>query len=107
MKYDEELDARLTLELTPIGAQRRKMFGGLCFLVRGNMLCGVWKDYLILRLGEVEGKKALIQPHVVPFDITGKPMKGWVMVERGGFEGDKLNSWLAKAEAFVATLPAK
>jgi len=50
------------------------------------MFCGVYKDYLILRLGEKQAEDALESPHVRPFDITGKPMKGWVMMSKGGFK---------------------
>lgn len=83
------------------------MFGGLCYLLKGNMLLGVHKDTLILRLGVEESETALGQPGVRLFDITGKPMKGWVMVEKNGFEGGKLGEWIAKARNFVEMLPAK
>ena len=60
------------------------MFGGVGFLLNGNMLVGVWKDSLIARLGPDEGDEALLEPHVKEFDITGRPMKGWVLVEPEG-----------------------
>ena len=73
-----------------------------------NMFCGVYKDFLILRLGEKRSKEALNSPFVRPFDITGRPMKGWVMVERQGIERDKeLEEWLKKARDFANTLPGK
>ena len=72
------------------------------------MVCGVYKDYLILRLGEQAAQKALEQPYVRPFDITGRPMKGWVMVEEQGFTTDQsLEEWLNQAKTFVSTLPPK
>ena len=71
------------------------------------MMCGVHKDYLILRLGKNQADKALSQKHVKEFDITGKPMKGWVMVQASGFKGAKLADWLEKAKEFVESLPAK
>ena len=84
------------------------MFGGVCHLLNGNMFCGVNKDFLILRLGEENGNKALALPHVRPFDITGKPMKGWVMVEQDGFKTDReLANWLNQAREFVSSLPPK
>jgi hypothetical protein len=70
-------------------------------------MCGVYKDALVLRLGEQEAGRALKEPHVTPFDITGKPMKGWVMVEKDGFEGQRLDRWLEKARTFVESLPSK
>jgi hypothetical protein len=72
------------------------------------MVCGVYKDYLILRLGEKAAVQALKQPYTRPFDITGKPMKGWVMVEDKGFKtDDSLKAWLSKAKTFVKTLLPK
>ena len=64
------------------------MFGGVGFLLNGNMLVGVWKDSLIVRLGPDQGEEALLEPHVKEFDITGRPMKGWVLVEPEGVEDD-------------------
>ena len=88
--------------------ERKKMFGGICQLLNGNMVCGVYKDYLILRLGEEAAQEALEQPYVRPFDITGRPMKGWVMVAEKGLETDQsLKDWLNKAKTFVSTLPPK
>jgi hypothetical protein len=72
------------------------------------MFCGVYKDFLILRLGEENAERALRLSVVKPFDITGRPMKGWVMVEEDGFKKEEeLEAWLNQAKAFVRTLPAK
>ncbi len=72
------------------------------------MFCGVYKDFLILRLGEENSKDALNLPFVRPFDITGRPMKRWVMVGRGGFKSDdELRAWLNKAKEYVKTLRLK
>ena len=72
------------------------------------MLGGVYHTYLILRLGEEGAWEALKQPFSSPFDITGKPMKGWVMIEDKAVAGNKeLGAWLTKARKFVETLPAK
>jgi TfoX/Sxy family transcriptional regulator of competence genes len=88
--------------------EEKKMFGGIGFLLNGNMLVGVWKDSLIVRLGPEEGDEALKEPHVKAFDITGRAMKGWVLVAPGGVEDDeKLTSWIERATRFVRTLPAK
>jgi len=108
MSYDESLDNRISeIASEWKDITRKKMFGGICYLLNGNMFCGVYKDYLILRLGEEEAAAALQTPFVRPFDITGRPMKGWVMVEKSGFTGDKLDKWLRKAKLFVETLPRK
>ena len=78
MAYDEGLATRIreTLEGAP-DIVEKKMFGGIGFLLNGNLLVGVWKDSLVARLGEEQAVEALLDPHVRPFDITGKPMKGW------------------------------
>ena len=88
--------------------EEKKMFGGVGFLLNGNLLVGVWRDSLNVRLGPDEGDEALKEPHVKEFDITGKAMKGWVLVGPGGVEGDEqLGNWIRRAAGFVGTLPAK
>jgi len=109
MPYDEGLELRVlsVVDEWP-GTAAKKMFGGVCHLLRGNMFCGVWRDYLILRLGEAGMVEALEKPGVGPFDITGRPMKGWVMVERGQLEdAAALQGWLDQARAFASSLPPK
>ena len=84
------------------------MFGGVGFLLHGNMFVGVWKDSLIVRLGPDEGEEALKEPHVSEFDITGRAMKGWVLVAPEGVDADEqLKGWIERATKFVKTLPAK
>jgi TfoX/Sxy family transcriptional regulator of competence genes len=107
MPYDPQLDERIQGMIADWGTIRKKMFGGTCHLINGNMMCGVYRDYLILRLGEEAGRAALDQPHTKPFDITGRPMKGWVMVEQEGLTDQVLKEWLGKVRAFAETLPAK
>ena len=109
MPYNEEIDARIREIVSRWkNTDAKKMFGGVCHLLNGNMVCGVYKDFLILRLGEKESVKALKHSYTRPFDITGKSMKGWVMVEGRGFKTDeKLKSWLIKARTFVKSLPPK
>ncbi len=108
MAFNEALAERVRQVL----AQRRnieekKMFGGVCFLLKGNILVGVRKDSLIARLGPEQADQALKEPHVKVFDITGRAMKGWVQVEPEGLEEDQLNLWIGRAVEFVRTLPAK
>jgi len=109
MAFDESLAARIRVALArKKGVEEKKMFGGVGFLLQGNMLVGVWKDSLIVRLGPEEGEAALREPHVREFDITGRPMKGWLMVESEGLQGDdQLSGWIERATKFVRTLPAK
>ena len=109
MPYNEIIEARVAKIVSDWPhTNAKKMFGGVCHLQNGNMFCGVYKDFLILRLGAEKADQALGKPFVRPFDITGKPMKGWVMVEQTGFADDgDLYAWLGQARDFAATLPPK
>lgn len=109
MPYSKSLAARVRHVLAGRGdIVEKRMFGGVAFLLHGNMLVGVWNDSLIVRLGPEEGESALSEPDVRPFDITGRPMKGWVMVEPDGLDTDaQLRDWIERAAIFVGTLPAK
>ena len=109
MAYDEQLAKRLNkLIVGRNDFYEQKMFGGLGFLLRGNMCFGIWKDHLILRLGEEKAGRALTKKDVVPFDITGRAMKGWVMVAPKGTKSeDALKQWVRQAIDFVSTLPRK
>lgn len=109
MVYKEEIETRVKKIVSSWkNTADKKMFGGICHLLNGNMFCGVHKEFLILRLGREKAENALKLPHVRPFDITGKPMQGWIMVAEDGFKtGDELKSWLGQAKSFVKTLPAK
>jgi TfoX/Sxy family transcriptional regulator of competence genes len=109
MAFDEALAERIRKTLArKKGIAEKKMFGGVGFLLNGNMLVGVWKDSLIVRLGEEGGEDAMREPHVKLFDITGKPMKGWILVAREGVAGDdRLKDWIERAMKFVRSLPGK
>ncbi|MBA4392089.1 MAG: RNA methyltransferase [Desulfobacca sp.] len=108
MAYNEDLGARInSVAADWPNWSRKKMFGGICHLLNGNMFSGVYKDYLILRLGPKAAEAALGKSHVRPFDITGRSMSGWVMIEEPGFKGDKLTRWLNEARAFAQGLPPK
>jgi TfoX/Sxy family transcriptional regulator of competence genes len=81
MAFDETLALRIGQRLAlRKNIEEKKMFGGVGFLLNGNMLVGVWKDSLCVRLGPDQAVEALLDPHVKEFDITGRPMKGWVLV---------------------------
>jgi len=109
MPFNEVLAERIRKQLKrKKGIEEKKMFGGLGFLLNGNMLVGVWKEALIVRLGPELGAEALLDDHVKPMDITGTPMKGWIMVEPPGFgEDEQLQDWLGRALKFVSKLPKK
>jgi len=109
MPYDEELNKRIKKIVSRWpDTESKKMFGGVCHLINSNMFCGVHKDFLILRLGKDNSTIALKQPYTRPFDITGRPMKGWIMVAGDGCKTDKdLKTWLEQAKNFVKPLPAK
>ena len=107
MAFDESLAARIHDILgRKKGIEEKKLFGGIGFLLNGNMLVGVWKDSLIVRLDPDHYNDALLEPHVREFDITGRPMKGWVLVGPGGVEDDdELRGWIERATKFVKALP--
>ena len=109
MAFDEKLAARIRKALArKKGITEKKMFGCICFFLNGNALAGVWNDSLIARLGPDKGEVALLEPHVREFDITGRPMRNWVVVEPEGVEDDEqLESWIERAMEFVKKLPKK
>ncbi len=109
MAFDENLAGRIrdAVARRP-DIEEKKMFGGVGFLMNGNMLVGVWKDSLIVRIGPENYEPALLEPFVGEFDITGRAMKGWVLVEPEGIEIDAaLQAWIERATMFVETLPKK
>jgi hypothetical protein len=109
MAYDKGLAERVRerLEEEP-GFDEKKMFGGLCFLLFGNMVGGIIKEDLIVRVGADKYEEMLKMPHTKKFDITGKPLKGWVMVLSTALDYDEaLNDWMQRAVSFVRTLPPK
>ncbi len=103
MAFDATLAERIRQGLTRRkNIDEKKMFDGIGFLLNGNMLVGVWKDSLIVRLGPDEGDEALKGPNVKAFDITGPAMRGWVLVELEGIEDDDhLRAWIQRGVKFV------
>jgi TfoX N-terminal domain len=83
------------------------MFGGLAFLLAGNMAVGITGEELMVRLGAADGDAALAQPHTRPFDVTGRPMRGWILVGAQGLDGDGLGGWVDRGVAPAASLPPK
>jgi hypothetical protein len=106
--FDEVLADRLRERLRErAGVTEKKMFGGLAFLTYGNMTVGVHGDDLIARIAPEATPAALERPGVRPFDITGRPMRGWVLVAGEHPDDEHLDRWLAEAGDFVATLAPK
>lgn len=108
MAFDKSLAERIRQRVARRrNVEEKKMFGGIGFLLNGNILVGVWKNSLIVRVGLDGYEDALLEPHIKEFDITGRPMKGWIMVEPEGVEEDQLTGWIERAVKFVGKLPTK
>jgi TfoX/Sxy family transcriptional regulator of competence genes len=107
MAYDDHLARRIRAAIGDLpGLVEKKMFGGVGFLVNGNMACGVHKDALIVRIGAERYQDALARPHAAPFDMTGRPMTGWVSVAPAGCDSaEALRMWVQQALDFALTLP--
>ena len=90
------------------GYSEHRMFGGVCFMIGGNMCVGTWKGALIVRIDRDEREAILSEPHTRPADMNGRVMKGWALVEPDGIATESdLESWVDRAAAYAATLPAK
>ena len=109
MAFDEQLAARVRAHLgTRSGVTERKMFGGNIFMLRGNMCCGVHRDALIVRLGPEEAGRALGEHHTRMFDLTGRPMKAWVLVDpKGCATAAQLGKWIDRGAKWAGSLPPK
>ena len=109
MAYDEKLAERIRLGLAGRrGVSERKMFGGIAFLARGHMVCGVVGQELMVRVGADGYAAALARPHVREMDFTGRPLKGMVYIGPAGIRTTRqLESWIARALGFVQSLPAR
>ena len=102
------LDERLRALLAKHGATDKRMFGGTCFLIGGNMLIGTLKDGLIVRVGKAAHAAAVKRPGAGTFDMTGRPMEGFISVDGKAAADDKaLQGWVDLALAFAKTLPPK
>jgi TfoX/Sxy family transcriptional regulator of competence genes len=108
MAYDIKLAERIRFFLDGMPVVEKKMFGGVGFLIHGNMACGVCKDDLVVRVDPEKHSALLKKSHAKVFDITGKPMKGWLLVEPGGVRTAKqLSVWVKEGIDFALTLPPK
>jgi TfoX/Sxy family transcriptional regulator of competence genes len=108
MAYNLKLAERIRSELDGMPFVEKKMFGGVGYLLHGNMACGVNKDNLIVRVDPEKHAALLKKPHAKPFDLTGKPMKGWIVVEADGVKtARQLGTWVKEGVEFALTLPPK
>jgi hypothetical protein len=108
MPYDDKLAARVRRLLSDrADVTEREMFGGLTFMVAGNMCCGVNRDELIVRLSPDDAQHALDRPGARPMDFTGRPMRGFVTVGPAGLKGGALGWWVGAAAEHAERLPSK
>lgn len=109
MQHDKNIEEQVDRLISQWrGMGKKKMFGGICYLLNGNMCFGIHKDYLIVRTGKEKAEEKLKLKHTKPFDITGKAMKGWVMVEGAGCKKDEdMKAWIELGRSFAKTLPQK
>lgn len=108
MPHDPQLADRMRRALADRrDINEKKMFGGYCWMLNGNMLCGVEVGRYMFRVGKDLEAEALGRPGAAPMDITGKPMRGFVWVRADHAKGKELRNWIALAERYVGTLPRK
>ena len=108
MACDELLADRVrTCLQQAAGVSERKMFGGLAFMTGGHLTVGVYGDGLIARIGAQDMDAATAQPGVRPFDMTGRPMHGIVVIDSAMLDGKALDRWIGQARDNVASLPQK
>lgn len=109
MSFDQGVAQRVREEITQLPeVEEKKMFGGVGFMLSGNMACGVINEDLIVRVGADNYQNALAAPHTREFDMTGRPMTGWVVVRPDGYRRDEdLRGWVERGVTFASSLPAK
>jgi hypothetical protein len=107
--FDEQLAERVRGQLVgESGLVGKAMFGGLAFLLDGDMAVGLTGNELMVRVGPDRSDAALGRPHTRPFDMTGRPMKGWILVAPDALGGEQeLADWVSEGVAFARTLPPK
>ena len=109
MAYDELLADRVREVLAPHdGTSERKMFGGIAFMLDGNMAVGIRGDELMVRVDKDHYDATLTEPHVGVMDFTGRPMRGFVVVAAEGIaEDDDLAAWVDRGMDLAGSLPPK
>lgn len=108
MAYNAKLAERIRAELEGIPFVEKKMFGGVGFLLHGNMAVGAYKEDMIVRVAPEKHSQLLKKAGAKLFDITGRPMKGWLAIEPNGYKTAKqLASWVKEGIEYTLTLPPK
>jgi hypothetical protein len=109
MSYNVKLEAMIDAAAKRWqNLEKKKMFGGVGYLLKGNMAFGIWKDFLIVRMDKELGEKSLKGKNVRPFDITGRTMAGWIMVEEAGWKSAAgLAKWMGIGREYSFSLPDK
>ena len=109
MAYSEALAQRIRDEIGDHPAlEEKQMFGGIAFMVHGNMSVGVSGDALMVRVGKEHHDDAMAQPHVRSFDLSSRPMTGWVLVDPNGTSSDEdLARWVDVGVSYAEGLPPK
>ncbi|BCY15444.1 TfoX/Sxy family protein [Actinoplanes sp. L3-i22] len=108
MAFDEALADRIRDGFQDVdGVTDKRMFGGITFMIHGNMAVGVMGDDLIVRLGAEAGLAALTEPGIRAFDFTGRPMKNWIVVDGDRLDDEGLARWLRAGLDFASSLPPK
>ena len=109
MAYDEGLAAKIRAGIgNHDGLTEKEMFGGIAFIVHGNMAVGVSGNELMVRVGKDAHDEAVAFPGARIFDLSARPMRGWVLVAPYGFNTDaELDAWIQRGVAYAESLPAK
>jgi len=108
MAFDELLADRVRARLQRVaGVSEKKMFGGLAFMTGGHLTVGVYGDGLIARIGAQDMDAASAEPGVRPFDMTGRPMRGIVVIDGAALDDKALDRWIEQARSYAAGLPPK
>lgn len=109
MGYNLDLEERIDCLIDRLGEiTKKRMFGGIGYLMNGNMCFGIYKEFLVLRTSPEKAEELMKSEYFTPFDITGKPMKGWVLVSPDVLETEEqLLDRLRLGIGFVETLPRR
>lgn len=110
MAYNAKLAERIRTEVQGLPVIEKKMFGGVGYMLNGNMACGILGDDMIVRVGLDEYENLLKRKHTKIFTMKGspKPMRGWLMVEPDGYKSTKqLSAWIKVGVEFASQLPPK
>jgi len=103
----DDLVDRLRGAIPSRGRTEQRMFGGVGFMLDGNMIAGTFRNALLVRVGKERNAEALSRPGARPMEMRGRPLEGYVMVDRTVLDGKALAEWIALAHAYVRTLPSK